>query len=209
MHSLEETCKALRELADISRPKRGVQPGFSKSHVYLILAQLTKTRMSRVEIEEKLSIGEASAKTLVKRLKEKGYVVTSKHTGTSITDQGKNLIKPAISTIRIVNPKCNVLTGNDKIIMVETPNPPRTLMDVHKIRDYLVKSGCDVSIICGYKEGALSAPGIDYSFAVKIEECIPFMHNDFLIIITYEDNILQCLDGVISYLLSVECKPGS
>ncbi len=208
MSSLGETCRLLRVINDIAKPKRNIPPGFNRAHVLVALQATSEEPRNRCFLEKTLGIGEASVKTLVKRLREKGLVRTSRHTGTKATDQGREIARLLNSMILVMPVECNITSGQDTLVIIPGISPPRDIVEVYKVRDHLVKSECNVSVIGGYLDNELVTPGIEEDYAVKLKQCIVHAASDASlrgngVFVFFPRNLsYECLDGVLSFLLS-------
>jgi len=208
MSSLGETCRLLQVINDIAKPKRNIYPGFNRAHVLVALQATSEEPRNRCFLEKTLGIGEASVKTLVKRLKEKGLVRTSRHTGTKATDRGREIAVLLNSVILVMPVECNITSSQDILVVIPGINPPRDIVEVYKVRDHLVKSGCNVSVIGGYTDNELVTPGIGEEYAVKLKRCIVHatsgasLRGNGVFVFFPHSLYYECLDGVLLYLLS-------
>jgi predicted transcriptional regulator len=209
MSSLEEACQLIQNLAKISEPKRNIYPGFNKAHVFLAIKWISHSPRSRLFLEKNLGIGEASVKTLIKRLKEEGLVKTSKHSGSIATAKGVNLSRKLQRHIQIYKASCSPTSKNDLLILIPNISPPKEMVDVYSIRDYLVRSGCNISLIGGYHSSILEAPGVDSNYIEHLRRCIEesssykLQNDEGIFIFLPKDLLSVCLDGILSYLLSL------
>ena len=79
-------------ISELAKPLRGVYPRFTMYHVYLVLTELLKNQpLGRQALMKKLGLGEASIKTLIKRLREKNLIVVDRVAGVLLTDLGKEV----------------------------------------------------------------------------------------------------------------------
>ena len=77
-------------ISELVKPLRGVYPRFTMYHVYLMLTELLKNQpLGRLALMKRLGLGEASIKTLIKRLREKNLVVVDRVAGVLLTDLGR------------------------------------------------------------------------------------------------------------------------
>jgi biotin operon repressor len=208
MSSLGETCRLLRVINDVAQPRRNISPGFNKAHILMALHATSKEPRNRCFLEKTLGIGEASVKTLVKRLKERGLVETSRHRGTVATDLGREIAGLVNSALIISSAKCSLTSSQDALVIIPGTNPPRNIVDVYKLRDHLVKSGCNISLIGGYDNNELVTPGIDKEYTDKLKQCIlsiadsNILEDHGVFIFFPQDIFYKCLDGVLAFLLS-------
>ncbi|MCE4615369.1 MAG: hypothetical protein F7B60_07580 [Desulfurococcales archaeon] len=209
MSSLEEVCQLIRNLAKIAEPRRNIYPGFNKAHVFLAITWVSQSPKSRLFLEKNLDIGEASVKTLIKRLKEEGLIETSKHSGSMVTEKGMRIATKLVSQIRIYRATCNPTSENDLLTLIPSIPPPKEMVEVYVVRDYLVRSGCNISLIGGYTPKKLYAPGVDIRYLNSIRKCIEEssnlgLYNDQGVFVFFpRDSLSKCLDGIFSFFLSL------
>ncbi|MCE4606351.1 MAG: hypothetical protein F7B59_03350 [Desulfurococcales archaeon] len=214
MSSLGEVCHLIRVLDKIAEPRRNIYPGFNKAHVFLAIKWISQSPRSRFFLEKNLEIGEASVKTLIRRLKEEGLVETSKYSGSTATEKGSYIARELDSHIRIYKAVCNPTSNHDLLSIMPNVPPPKEMIEVYALRDYLVRSGCDVSLIGGYHSNELHAPGIDSNYIEDLRKCIDAsVDYDFkavakavasqgIFVFFPRNKLSRCLDGILSFLLS-------
>ncbi|MEM1623246.1 MAG: DUF4443 domain-containing protein [Sulfolobales archaeon] len=84
----------LAELKKLSEPIGGVKPSFDAYHAYLALVSLYhEAPMGRLALSRRLVLGEASVKTLIKRMRGKGLIDVDKVAGVFLTREGLELVK--------------------------------------------------------------------------------------------------------------------
>lgn len=80
-----KTLVRLLEICDKAAP--GITPDFIPAHVWKTITLLTESSMGRKSLSEKLRLGEGTVRNIVKRLRDEGFISTSK-TGMKLTEQG-------------------------------------------------------------------------------------------------------------------------
>ncbi len=83
----------LYNLQEIAQPADGrVAPTFRPHHVAVAVIMIGREQpLGRYELCERLSVGEGSARTLLKRLTESGYIKAEGRQGQKLTDRGEDL----------------------------------------------------------------------------------------------------------------------
>ncbi|MFW9907079.1 MAG: DUF4443 domain-containing protein [Candidatus Thorarchaeota archaeon] len=83
----------LQEIIQIAQPADGrVSPTFRPHHVVVALIMIGREQpLGRYELCEQMSVGEGSARTLLKRLTEAGYITAEGKQGQKLTSKGRNL----------------------------------------------------------------------------------------------------------------------
>ncbi|MEM2207252.1 MAG: winged helix-turn-helix domain-containing protein [Sulfolobales archaeon] len=84
----------LVELKRLSEPAGGVKPSFDAYHAYLALLSLyQEAPMGRLALSKKLVLGEASVKTLIKRMRSRGLIDVDRVAGIFLTREGLELVE--------------------------------------------------------------------------------------------------------------------
>lgn len=82
----------LEKLKRLPEPVGGVRPSFDLYHAYLVLASLRREApIGRVALARALSLGEASVRTLVRRMRREGLVEVDRAAGILLTREGLEL----------------------------------------------------------------------------------------------------------------------
>jgi DNA-binding PadR family transcriptional regulator len=83
----------LRDLQEIAQPADGrVAPTFKSHHVAVAVIMIGREQpLGRYELCERLSVGEGTARTLLKRLTESGYIRAEGRQGQKLTERGEDL----------------------------------------------------------------------------------------------------------------------
>jgi len=153
---LEDLKKAL-EIACCS--KRGVRPGYGYSKVLKLLLLLEEREpLGRHVLSRELSLGEASVRTLVKRLREGGYVNVDRVGGCILTDLGRR----AVRQLRFLAPAINEVTHIlNKLTLDRYAYAVRLRIDVGdvaKARDEIIRCGASAALLLKNVDGKLIIP---------------------------------------------------
>ncbi|MCE4598745.1 MAG: hypothetical protein F7C81_00910 [Desulfurococcales archaeon] len=207
MSSLEEVCTAIREVLEASKSDRGGHVGYTPYHVIEALRLMKGRAIGRHQLLHNLGIGEASAKTLIKRLRSHNIVRTSK-TGHTLTGDGAKLLEKIINLYNLI-PLDQPLPGFREPVIITTPyvNPPVDIVDVYRIRDQIIIHGCEKTIIGGIINGNLTFPGIPENLLNTIKSRITDLiktrkHETILII---EKTCIPNAVNALLYLIDKYC----
>jgi len=145
-------------IARVSSLRRGGYPSYTSYHVLKALELLSHTPMGRPQLERALGLSEASARTLLRRLKELG-MVTVRAIGHKITEEGERVLN---SLKDMITAEIEGIPGFDTaaVLVWDLIEPPRSLVDVYKLRDYIIGSGCRSPVIVGGIDGEFLFPGV-------------------------------------------------
>ncbi len=183
----------LKVLSKVVEPKGGVKPQFTFYHVVRVMELLKENEsLGRHYLMRELMLGEASIKTLIKRLKELKLVETMRPYGTRLTNSGLKLANFVSSLIRILPElpneglcvKCR-LSG----VVIKEGFTLLSHYDVLKIRDLVVRQGAEGAVIIFFKDNVAYMPTPVGEELVKDLAAVEYVlkngyaaHNDLLII---------------------------
>ena len=171
----------------------GPLPSFSTFHALIAIELIAEQSLGRSKIAEGLGIGEGAARTLISRLRNAGFVATSKF-GCALTDKGLNLWKEFRSKVTAVRIERNELTFTDHSYAVLIRNGGRKVKTGMEQRDAAIVSGAKSATTMLFKRGLLVFPsfsqniGKDFPKAsTQIMSLLKPQENDAIIIVSSEN----------------------
>jgi len=199
---------------EVTKPRKGVLPSFRPHHVLkAFIALYNKGPLGRKALSRELKIGEASARTLISRLKEKGLVDVSLAGGAYLTEHGLNIIKNIIEKLVYLKPidvdELNLLKlaqyAHIALIREGCKVKPRTV----ELRDKLVRYGAKAALIlCVEDRELVLEPGKpekipkDISLELNvIKKNLVTIQNDDLVIISYSDTPELCEQSLLMFII--------
>ncbi len=195
-----------RILASVCAPGRGGSPGFTPYHVLEALKLLSREPLGRVSLASRLGIGESSARTLIDRLEAQGLIVKSK-SGVMLATKGLELLESLSRDVKIFDLDLGELGwSRSKLIVVKGFKPPVDLVEVYRIRDYIVAEGCRETIIGGFSKGTLIYPGMPEEIWRVVVAKIPreALEEETLHLIIPAEKIKEAFNGIIKMLASIQ-----
>jgi len=144
LDKLSDLCELVNLVTDISSPKRGVRPAFSEYHIIKAIEILeSEGPVGRIILSRLLKLGEASTRSLIKRLKEHELIKIDEIGGAYLTQKGLELLNIWKSNIKQIgeidleipdwsNNFCGIITKG--LELIET-------YGVLRIRDIAVRRG--------------------------------------------------------------------
>lgn len=154
-------CGELEELARAAEPGPGGSAGYTVYHVIAALREATARPVGRPYLEKVLGIGEASARSMIRRLRALGLLEPAGKSGHRATEKGARLA--GLQSL-IAEARATGIPGIpwSPVVILATPalEPPRSLVDVYRVRDYIVREGCGEALIGGVRGGILELPGV-------------------------------------------------
>ena len=91
-------------LLKLAEARKGIRPSFTPYHLLKTLSILSeKGEVGRPALSITLKLGEASVKTMLRRLREAELVISRRPSGTALTPKGKELIRKLSEAISFVN----------------------------------------------------------------------------------------------------------
>jgi hypothetical protein len=168
LNLLEIVEKVTRKIAP------GPVPSFNEAHVIKALELIGDSRyIGRIRLSKELALGEGTTRTLIKHLKKKGIVQSSRK-GISFTEEGNKLffeLQNKISPVFEI-PKSKLTLGpyNVAILVRDLANAVGTGMEQ---RDIAIRSGASGATTLIFTRNKLSLP----SGEENLSESLPGLHN--------------------------------
>ncbi len=155
--------------------------GYSIAHVAKAIMVIGKNPIGREKLMKKLSLNEASARTLLKRLEKSGYVAATAK-GHGLTEKGKCLF--ARISRNIIGPKSisadGVAVSRHNVAYLVKNKEKKIRFGVEQ-RDEAIRLGADGLITLIYSNG-LVMPGIKWRVSNSISKLFDFNNGDVLLI---------------------------
>jgi hypothetical protein len=206
-----EACSAARELLKVSSPERGGNPGFTVYHVIEALKMARDRSLGRPALQRSLGLGEASAKTLLNRLKAEGLAVHAGR-GVKASERGVRAVESLGSVLGYASLRAEIpgLWDEDAaIVYVACMRPPDSLLDVYRVRDYLVEEGCRSSVIGGGEAGGpYRFPGVPEDIERVIDTTLEGTGAEGLVVVVPVSCLPQAVSALVRMLAEeCPCKP--
>ncbi len=156
-------CEEVRLAREAAEPGPGGAAGYTIYHVVAVLAEASRGPIGRPSIEKALGLGEASARTIIRRLRGLGLLRPAGRSGHEATELGRRVAQllrlVRVETVPRPSPG---LPLNRPVAVAYTTlvPPPKDLTGVYMARDYLVFESCRTSIIGGVRGGRFHFPGL-------------------------------------------------
>lgn len=150
-------------IIDIASPKKGIRPLFSPYHVFKVLKLLlTSGSLGRPALMRELNLGEASMKTLLRRLRDFGLVTSQKPFGTKLTEKGIELAEAITNLIYVIEslPADDLCKGckASAVVVKEGKKRVEDFGGVVAVRDEVVRQGATGALVLVVKNGDLLMP---------------------------------------------------
>lgn len=202
---------SLVRLKKLSEPIGGVKPSFDVYHAYLALASLYREApMGRLVLAKRLSLGEASVKTLVRRMRSEGLVDVDRTAGVFLTQQGLELVEKLREILEFLGQlDVSDICGSCEAYGVVIKNFRGALTErvgYLKLRDQVVREGAEGAIIvyCGetpvmpVSGGLERAEGVLKNIALK--HCVD---GDVLTISICYSSRGECAKALVNAVLKI------
>ncbi len=162
MSSLKEF---LDILAKVSSEKRGIRPRYGRAEVYQVLLILAREGpLGRLKIAEKIGLGEASIKTMLRRLKELGLVHIDPIAGAYLTSKGEETVKKLSEKLEppvTINLCETAKWPNSKIMVLRKAANLLEKLNVLEIRDELIRKGAHATLIIVVEDNIAKLAGVE------------------------------------------------
>ncbi|MEB3691819.1 MAG: hypothetical protein G5Z42_02925 [Caldisphaeraceae archaeon] len=155
----KKECRAVEQVINIVRAERGGYPSFDCYHVVEALRLIKGRGVGRPYLSYILGIGDASAKTLIKRLREFGLVKqVGRHS--YISDLGEMVVEGFEESMHIYSSKLSIEGFEECNVLFLKMKPPKDLTSIHMLRDVIISKGCEESIVGFVDNGVIGFPGL-------------------------------------------------
>lgn len=169
---------ALRLLEIIEGVTRKIAPGpapsFNEAHVVKALEIIGKHKtVGRIRMSKELGLGEGTTRTLLKHLKNKGIINSSRH-GISFSEEGKkllfNLRNKLSEGVEVPSSPLTVGAFNTAILVRDSAKAVGSGMEQ---RDIAIKSGASGATTLIFSDNKLSMP----KCVDDVSESMPVLHD--------------------------------
>lgn len=143
---------ALVKLKKLSEPVGGVRPSFDLYHAYVALMSLyQEAPMGRLVLSKRLVLGEASVKTLIRRMRSRGFIDVDRAAGVFLTQEGLELAEQLKRVLEFLGPiDISAVCGDCAAYGIVIKNFKEVLnrkIGYLKLRDQIVREGAEGAII--------------------------------------------------------------
>ena len=201
-------------LSKVTLPKKGNRPNFDDAHVLLALDIVEKEQpIGRHLLMKKLSLTEASTRTMIKRLKELGLISIDKVAGIFITENGRKLLLNIRNKVKIIEDVyLSTIGWKGQAIIVRNGKAVVDKMGLLNLRDLIIKQGATqtiIAIVDEEKKIELPPKTFDESEEIKklkteIKEKLGEESNINDLIIIFEPKDLHLAYKIVLAILSSE-----
>lgn len=204
---------AARIIAEIAMPRRKVRPNFTPYHVIKALMIISEGHVGRPKLREELRLGDASTRTLLKRLREAGLIRSFRPTGTELTEKGREVLKEVLSSLVVLG---EVTHGNicnncvtSAVVLRNAANLLRR-MGVIRVRDLVVKQGADGALILLVgPDGRILMPVQDGEvpftdpLVLNVRRRVPLREGDVILVAMCSPHDESCTEHVVNAAIAV------
>jgi len=160
-------------LSKVTLPKKGNKPNFDDAHVLLALDIIEREQpIGRHLLMKKLSLTEASTRTMIKRLKELSLINIDKVAGIFITENGRKLLLNLHNRAKIIEDvNLSTLGWKGQAIIVRNGKAILDRIGLLNLRDLIIKQGADHTIIAVInEEGKIELPPKTFDESEEIKK---------------------------------------
>jgi len=148
-------------LSKVTLPKRGNRPNFDDAHVLLALDIIEKEQpIGRHLLMKRLSLTEASTRTMIKRLKELGLITIDKVAGILITENGRKILLNIRNKVKIIEDvNLSTIGWKGQAVVIRNGKILLDKIGLLNLRDLVIKQGASQTIIAIVnEEGKIELP---------------------------------------------------
>ena len=202
-----------REFLDIlskaSSERRGVKPRYSRADVYqTLLILLEEGPLGRLKIAEKLGLGEASIKTMLRRLKELNIVDIDPIAGAYLTSKGREIIEKVSEKIMppiTLDLRETAEWPNSKMTVLRKASRILEQTNVLEIRDELIRRGAKAALIIVVEHNTAKLAGVEEYTSNEIKQIAEKAkaENGDLILVSWSPNPRESEKALIEVALDL------
>ncbi len=155
-------------ISEATKPKQGNKPKYDEAHViHALLTIQNEQPIGRPTLEKRLNLGDATVRTLLRRLKELGVIKVDKVGGAEITEEGKKALDEWSSIIKIGEAELKSVNWNCSMIVVKGGSKILGKQKVIELRDKIIKLGADSVLISVILNNRIELPPKTEEFGMK------------------------------------------
>jgi len=178
-----DACRAIETILRAAEKHRGGLLNYTAYHAYKLLRELARGPLGRPRIVKTVGVGEASAKTLIARMKSMGLVERDPGgRGYRLTVEGARVEGSLSRLLHVYKPPLGLFDDTTAIVVEGVP-APGSLVDVYRVRDLLVMEGCREALIGGVRGGEARYPGVPEELSRFLEAWDPGVQDGLVIIV--------------------------
>jgi hypothetical protein len=188
---------------------RGGKPEFTVYHVIRALEHFTSEIIGRPRLQRLLNLGEASAKTLISRMREVG-LIEARGRGSRATVLGYKVLEAISESLRygIIGYDLDYWGEPASYVALTCASPPRSLTEVYMVRDYIVAETCRNTVIVGGISGRHHFPGLPKPLMSHVASVLEDLDLKGLILVVPQSCLSKAVSGVAKLLAEkCPCKP--
>ena len=180
--------------------ERGGKPAYTPYHVLSALRILSQSPIGRPQLARLLRLGESPVKTLLHRLSTLGLIERRGGRGRSLTPRGLETVSILDRVLLLVGLEAEHSPFRAPSAVVFSPciDPPRTIVEVCRVRDYLVEYGCRETVIGGIDNCTPYYPLVPRELQPRLDAS-EFKHCRGIIIVVPE----KCTPSAVSAILRI------
>lgn len=193
-------------VAEATKPRQGNKPKYDESHVIQALLIIQKEQpIGRPTLEKRLQLGDATVRTLLRRLRELGVIKVDKVGGAEITEEGKEALREWNSIIKIGEAELKSINWNCSMIIVKGGSKILEKQKVIELRDKIIKLGADSTLISVILNNKVELPPKTEEFGMRelLEDirnsCDSCENNDLIVYILPKDTHLAYKVGLLLF----------
>ena len=192
-------------IESLASPKGpGPSTTFSMFHIFYALELVARKPIGRNKLAEKLNVGEGAIRTIIRRLKDSGLIVTSR-VGCTLTDRGLGVWKNFESSFpkRVEIEKTSLTTSEYNYAFLVKNKGHKVKSGIDQ-RDAAIMGGAQRALVTVFKDGRLIIESISNNIERDFPEAANIILRDLkpedndAIIIAGADNLLKAKRGAFA-----------
>ncbi len=212
--------KPAARIVELVKPEGGVKPAFTPYHVLMALHYLNvEGPLGRITLSKLLKLGEASTKTLLKRLEKEGLIHRDPVAGAYLSSEGISLIRELEKSLKVLgrveleSPVCEECPSS-AILLRGYAEKLEVLKNVLNLRDHVIRYGARGALILTVEGGILKLPtptGMEPGENIikgGIPDSSELSDGDVIMVAICELPEAKCTENLVNAALDILSKTG-
>ncbi|QKQ99351.1 winged helix-turn-helix domain-containing protein [Metallosphaera tengchongensis] len=158
----------LSALEETTRARQGNKPSYDEAYVLWALNLIyDEPPMGRLTLMKRLTLSEASVKTMLRRLRESNLVSVDRVGGAELTLKGKRLVEEWRSRVSIFSATLSSIGWESIQIALKNGGELIEKVGIIQLRDDIIKIGADAVLITVKTQEDIEIPPKTEEFAIK------------------------------------------
>lgn len=155
-------------LQETTKPRQGNRPSYDEAHVIWALDLIgSEPPLGRLSLMKRLGLGEASVKTMLRRLREFGLIKVDRVGGAELTDKGRSVLEEWRRNVEISTTQIKSLGWDGVRVVLRGGQDLITKIGVLSLRDSIIRLGAEAVLIVTRTRTGIEIPPKTQEFSMN------------------------------------------